>query len=214
MNKKMLITRPKHDETTDYLYCWSKEVIDAASKKGFKVLDLSGDKATRGNLENMNFKMRPSFIFINGHGDYDKVCGHDNEVLIQSGDENDFENKIIYTLSCNSGKILGQSLVESGVSAYIGYTEEFSFIVDTSCSCTPLKDDFANAFKEASNIIPISLIKGNSSEDAYKKSQEIFKKHISQFRRSDAPVGSEHIVFCLVWDMHHQVLIGDGNIKI
>lgn len=45
MNNTVLITRPNHDYPTTYLYHWSKLVIDEASSKRMKVLDLDGKKA-------------------------------------------------------------------------------------------------------------------------------------------------------------------------
>ena len=45
MNKILLITRPQHDETTNYLYFWAESVIEEAKKRNFEVLDLKGRKA-------------------------------------------------------------------------------------------------------------------------------------------------------------------------
>ena len=49
MNKSLLITRPNHDNTTNYLYYWSVSVVDEAKKKGFDVYDLFGKKADKEN---------------------------------------------------------------------------------------------------------------------------------------------------------------------
>ncbi len=211
----ILITRPDHDQVTNYLFYWSKEIIEIASKRGFDILSLDSEKAIRKNLMSMIDKKKPSFIYINGHGDYDKVCGHDNKVLLQTGKrEKKVKTNIIYTLSCNCGKILGKHLVKNGVSAFIGYSEAFMFNYDKNNTCNPLNDNIANKFKKSSNIIPDSLLKGNCVQEAYDKSQSEFERQISILRCENAPLGSEHIIASLIWNKTFQTVIGDTNSKL
>lgn len=211
----ILITRPNHDHVTNYLFYWSKEIIALASKKGFNVLNLDSKKAIRKNLISMIDKKKPALIYINGHGDYDKVCGHDNKILLQvNKKEKKLKTNIIYTLSCNCGKILGEHLVTNGVSAFIGYTEAFMFNYDKNNTCNPLNDDIANKFKESSNIILDSLLKGNNVHEAYDQSQSEFERQISFLRSSDAPLGSEHIIASLIWNKTFQTVIGDKDSRL
>ena len=42
MPKSLLITRPDHDCTTNYLSKWSKEIIKEGEDKGITVIDLDG----------------------------------------------------------------------------------------------------------------------------------------------------------------------------
>ena len=68
MNKIFLITRPKHDEATHYLFYWSKKVIELAKRKGIQVLDLQKGRANEKELTSVIKKKEPHFIFLNGHG--------------------------------------------------------------------------------------------------------------------------------------------------
>ena len=43
----MIITRPEYDPSTRYLSAWSKEIIEAAHKKGMEVIDLHKNKANK-----------------------------------------------------------------------------------------------------------------------------------------------------------------------
>ena len=160
-------------------------------------------------------KQRPSFIFINGHGNYDEVTGHNFETIIKVGENEDkIKTNIMYTLSCNAGKILGPTLIKNNVKAYIGYKERFNFITSKKNTCRPLKDEYTYPFKQSSNIIPISLIKGHSLKETYERSQDEFDRMIEKFQKSDAPVGSEHIITCLMWNKHNQIILGETDTDI
>lgn len=50
MNKIFLITRPKHDPITHYLFYWSTKVIKLAKEKGIQVLDLQRERANKKEL--------------------------------------------------------------------------------------------------------------------------------------------------------------------
>ncbi len=78
----MLITRPNHDITTDYLYFWSKTIIDFARKAGFSVVDLSKKRANAKEFISILEKVNPKLVVINGHGSESSVTGYDNETLL------------------------------------------------------------------------------------------------------------------------------------
>jgi hypothetical protein len=63
----VLITRPKYESATHYLYYWSSVIVNEAKKKG-KVYDLEKEKATKQKLESYLKKMKPEIVIINGHG--------------------------------------------------------------------------------------------------------------------------------------------------
>ena len=59
-----LITRPNHDDIVNYLSIWSKELIDLATKKGKKVIDITYKKPFR--LANLNKPINlPNKLLIN-----------------------------------------------------------------------------------------------------------------------------------------------------
>lgn len=209
MSRIFLITRPKHDDTTHYLFNWSKEIIKLAEKKTIKVLNLEKEKANKKNFTSYINKILPSLIFFNGHGGENCIMGHNNEILVEAdSNERLLKNKIIYALSCRSAKRLGAKSVKAGAKTYIGYNDDFVFVIDEAKIYRPLEDDDARLFFEPSNKIVVSLIKGHNSGTAYGKSQEMFRKNIQKLLTSESSSNSVYIRY-LLWDMRHQVCLGD-----
>lgn len=209
MNKIFLITRPKHDETTHYLFNWSKKVIELAKKKRIPILDLSKTRANKKELVSMLRKRRPLFVFLNGHGGSNFIAGHDNETLIKAGDnEGLLKSKLVYTLSCKSAKGLGPKSVKGGAITYMGYDDDFVFVIDQRKITQPLQDSTAKLFFEPSNQLAISVLKGHKTGQAYGRSQRLFLKNIQSLLTSEASPDSLYLRY-LLWDMQHQVCLGD-----
>jgi len=216
MMKKILITRPSHDITTAYLCEWSEKIIDFAKSKGMEVIDLPREKANRKDFLGKLKKFNPKIVFFNGHGSDSAICGHGmDEVLIKiNKDEGLFGSKIIYSRSCDSGKKLGKFIVDKNPSsAFIGYENKFLFSFDPTRTANPLKDELAKPFLEPSNLIVSSLIKGNSAEDAHRRSQDAFQKKIDFFE-TQLTLEAPHISFFLKWDKFFQKVHGNLNASI
>lgn len=208
-NKFFLITRPKHDTTTHYLYCWNKLVLEEADKRGIPFVDFSGERANRKDVEKFLVKQNPSLVIFNGHGDADLIKGHKDEILIKLREnENLLRSKIIYAVSCRSAQVLGKEGVSSGIKCFLGYTDDFVFIFDKAKTAEPLQDGLAKNFLQPSNTLVKSLLKGNTTKEAYQKSQRSFKEIVNCLLTSEVP-GAENIVWWLLWDKDNQVLLGD-----
>jgi hypothetical protein len=206
----IILTRPEHDLTTKYISLWAEEIIDFAHKKGFEIIDLKKEKANQKELVGRIKKLKPRLIFLNGHGNNDCVTGHDNEVLIQRNVNHDIlKGKIVYALSCKSGKGLGESIKEYGNSAYIGYGDDFIFIMDTDFAFKPLDDPKAMPFKEASNQVMISLLKGNGAGEASKRSKDKFNSNYSKLLASNNDIDSLNMAKYLWWNERNQICLGD-----
>lgn len=217
MNDKiLLITRPNHDITTNYLYYWSEKIIDEADKKYVKVIDLKGKRANRKEFTKIISKTSPSIVIINGHGDNKTVTGFDNEYLIsKSQNENLLKKTVTYAVSCSSAKELGPACIASGARAYIGYTDDFTFVIDQSKITRPLEDNTAKLFLEPSNQVGISLIKGNNPQVSYQKSQDAFRRNIRHLLTSESSEEEKEALPFLLWDMTHQacLLPNDNNVS-
>lgn len=215
MNKMMLVTRPRHDETTNYLYYWAKYVIAEAENHGVEVIDLEGKKANYKDFSGRIKKLKPDFLFLNGHGNPNVVTGHNNETLLEAGqNETLTNNKIVYALSCSSAQVLGQKLVDNGTKSFIGYEEDFIFMYDKEKITRPIDDKTAELFLRPSNIVAISLIKGNTSKQAYDKSQKGFKRNLRSLMNSESPQQDRSAIPWLYWDMIHQKCLGNTESKI
>ena len=210
MNNNFLISRPNYDNTTFYLFKWSEKCLQIADEKGIEYTDLNSERANRKNVEKVLKTKNPNLVLFNGHGSNDRIYGNKQETLIEAG-INDvlLRGKVVHSISCSSAKELGPKCINSGTISFIGYEDDFIFVFDKNKTFHPLKDDIASNFLEPPNELTISLLKGNRVYDSYKRSQEMFKKRINKLLTSEQPIGSENIIWWLVWDMSKQVCLGN-----
>ena len=215
MSRALLVTRPNHDATTDYLWHWTVPVVEVAKRKKILVLDLSGKKANGKNFRSYIASKSPSFLFINGHGNADTVAGQDNETLIgMASDTKMLIGLVIYVRSCTSAKSLGPYLVSRGIACFIGYKKEFIFFRDRSFSTRPLEDPIAKIFLEPSNLIPTTLLKGHTTRDADQRSQVAMRRNLRKLLSSNASF-EERLSAPYLWsNIQAQVLLGDPTAVI
>lgn len=211
MTPALLITRPKHDIGTNYLFYWSQEVI--AYPRGFKILDLKDTKANQKNVMNYIGKHQPSIVFFNGHGSENTISGYNNETLIEI-DKNDdiLAGAIVYARCCDAAKSLGFSCIRKGTRAFIGYKRKYILGYSPLHISRPLQDPVAKLFLEPSNLIPISLLKGNTVEMAYKKSQRAMLKN-TQFMATSASDTQRDAAPYLWANRECQTFVGDQTAR-
>jgi hypothetical protein len=191
------------------------EVIEFADSKGLIIKELNAEKANRKEFEKFVAKQHPAFIFLNGHGSDESIMGHNGEVLIRAGENEEIlANSVVYALACDSAAKLGFSCVRNGTLAYIGYENKFAFLTDKNQECRPEEDKLANIFKEASNEIPLSLLKGKNAQHAYEGSQRKHMEMIRKFGTSEALLEWKELRFWLFWNMKFQRMQGDGQATI
>lgn len=215
MSKTILITRPDHDETTDYLNKWSEPVKNLAQDKKFTVLDLQGKKASRKNLESYTKKNSPNLFFFNGHGSDSIIGGQDNEHLLVSDDNDELcNNAVVYIRSCSAGKKLGKSLVAKGAKACICYTTKFGFLRLLTYATRPLMDPLAKIFLEPSNIVAMALIKDNTALEAHQRSNKEMKKSLYKLLSSESGQSDPNAIVILWSNIRGQTLLGDESATI
>lgn len=211
----ILVTRPESDTAVFYLSKWCEKVIIESKNKGCEVIDLNKANASKAKLESVIYKKKPNLIILNGHGGENLVSGHNNEILVMADDnESLLKSTITYAISCKSAKKLGPKAVEKGALSYLGYVDDFIFVYNKNRTATPLKDDLAGQFIEPSNELIRALIKGNTSLEAYNRSQDNFKKNIHKMLTSESLPGSENHVRFLFWNMKNQAVLGDKESSI
>lgn len=214
MSKSLLITRPNYEITTRYLYVWNKEVIKEAKNRGIVVMDLQKEKANKKEFAGRMIKVNPVLVLLNGHGGSKCVRGHNDEIIVRAGDNEEIlKGKIVYALACQSALLLGPKSVEAGSVAFVGYSRDFIFFTDNSKIAHPENDKVAGLFLEPSNRLSISLIKGNTIFEAARKSQRRFSENIRKLLNSDANSqdDSSSLISYLAWDMKHQICHGNLN---
>ena len=212
MSKSLLITRPEHDLTTRYISKWSEKIIQEAKDKRIEVIDLHREKANRGRVLGI-LKKKASLtmlVVFNGHGSYTAVTGHNNEPLVTQENADVLASKIVYARSCQSAKGLGQAAVAARAIAYIGYQEDFIFLIDEDKISKPLEDMKAALFLEPSNYVIIGLLKGHSVSDANNRSKNLFRKNIEKLLVGESSSENFYAARFLYWNMTNQVCLGNG----
>lgn len=215
MSSILLITRPRYDETTNYLYYWAELVVKEAKNRNFEVIDLAEQKANYTDFAGRTKKVNPNLIFFNGHGNPDVITGHNGEILVSV--EKDIvllKDKIIYALACSSAKNLGEAAIKNGAESFIGYKEDFIFMYDEDKSTRPKEDNTAKLFLEPSNLVMTTLIKHNTSSEAFKRSQKEFTRNIRKLMASESLQEDKSPIPWLYWDMTHQVCLGEQSAKL
>lgn len=210
----MLVTRPNHDQGTNYLYYWSSLVIGFAERIGLEVTDLSGKKANKKNMISYYKKYNHKLIFFNGHGHDNEITGYGNEVLVDDSKNSlDMVGSIVVARSCRCAKVLGKYLVDKGSNSFIGYIDDYVIKTSRKYITKPLMDPMAALYLEPSNQIVKSLLKGKTAGEADIKSKRMLAKNISKVLSG----GSKDKVDTVKWlyhDLKNQVVIGDKNSKI
>lgn len=197
-----LITRPRYDKTTHYLFYWTGNIIQKAQRLGLTIYDLSKERASRKTVESFLIKRSPQVTIFNGHGSNETMAGQDNEIIINSKNAKLLAGKTVYMRACNAGRVLGQRIIADGSKGFVGYIEPFMFPYDKDKISRPLEDDLAKPCMECSNQIAYSLIRGSSAKEAHEEGIKKHKEKIDELSTSDMP---PYIIAFLFWNISNQV---------
>ena len=207
----MLVTLPDHDITTYYLRAWGKKAVKYVEDHGIEVTALDKDKANRKNVESYLSNIHFGMVFLNGHGDKDTVLGYGNEpVIIMGKNEDKLKSTITYAISCSSAVNLGDASIKAGATCYVGYAEDFIFILDETNSTHPLEDKLAGLFLEHTNVFVSAIAKGSSVSEAYDKAKGSLIDSITIVESS----GNRTVLSWLLWDYYAFVAKGEIGSRI
>lgn len=199
----LLLTRPRYDTPTHYLFYWAGLLIDEAKKKGVKVIDLDKDKAKKKKLHSYLAKRPVDIVILNGHGNQEAVVGQ-NEIILSIGDGTDLlKGKTMFVRACDAGTVLGREIMKIGAVGFIGYIQPFMFPIDKDYFNKPLEDGLATPALECSNQVGFSLIKGRSATEAQKDSMNKYAETIDKYSSSEAI--NSFLLPILLWNMTSQV---------
>jgi len=114
---------------------------------GFQVIDSDGQYATSYSFFDTLQKYNPEVIIADGHGDPSTLTGQGLEEVLKACTNNQvLSGKIVCAVSCLTGQILGPDSRNKNAEAYIGFVNEFSWVVDESLN--PSTDQVAYSFQE------------------------------------------------------------------
>lgn len=213
MNKGILITLPRSDDVTEYLAAFSYPIIQLCSEKSISLKRIEGKEVTKSNFEKILKKIDYKMIIFNGHGSPEAITGHKGEPLIITGqNEQLLKERITYARSCWAVLGVGiKSMEKNSSGCFIGYKIPFMFLFDSTRISNPIKDNIAKIFFETSNIVPITLIKGNTAKEAHDNSKKSMLKSI---KKSLKDKESEAIAGVLWNNYMGQTLVGNSEARI
>ena len=175
---KMLITRPNYDKGMEYLFAWSKEIIQQAEQKGWAVSKADGSNANRKEVQSKLEKVSPDFVVFNGHGNQNEIFGQGSKPLINKNSAPVLKNTITFARSCECLLGLGEASVKNGCRSFIGYSSQFVFPMLHQWETNPLSDTAAKPVLETSNQIALKIIKGSTVAEAINASRTLANKFI------------------------------------
>ena len=185
----MIVIRTKHDIPTNYLYYYTEELIEKAQEKGFKV-KIVEHQLEEKVLRNIIKKLKPTFIFFNGHGSSTALFNEKYEEFITVHVSDLFQKTITFARACSCLQELGESAVSQGCNAFIGYKQPFWIARNHKSECHPLRDPVAKPILLASNIIVEELLKGKTVQESVEKSHAKSADYILDLLFSKEPLAS------------------------
>jgi len=169
----VLFSRPDDDVTLNYLYYFSKELVNLSKSKHYKTINKKRKEANKLIITSIIKKQKPRLIMFNGHGSPKEITGYKQEVIVSADKNPQLLNKTItYSLSCSSALILGPKVVEKGAICFIGYELDFALGKDPDSEASPKHDKIAKLFLEPSNSLFSSLLLGKKVKVAIDKAKK------------------------------------------
>jgi len=166
VEKKLLLTRSRHDHLNPYLYAYCEEIISDASVHGWQVNKMDDEDNTMETLHSRLSKISYNFVFFNGHGYPDCILGYQDKKILDVSDACLLKGCISYARSCDALSGLGAEAHKKGCLAFIGYKDKFLLPFVNEYASSPLKDPAAKPVMEVSNLIAKLLLKGTNVKTA------------------------------------------------
>jgi len=139
-----------------------------------------------------------------GHGDVDAFTGQHEDVLLEVGkyDPKEVKGKVIKLISCQCGVELGPDLVRNGCVAFMGYMDDYVWVMDSDYASTPWDDKMA-----ATSLMPVveglnTLLNGETAGEALNVELEGYLRNIEVEE-------DELIKSCLQFNHNNAILLGD-----
>ena len=182
-----------------------------AGVRGLEVTDLEGELATRVDLRLALDWKDPAFFAGVGHGSSTQFAGQYDalgrpDIMLDLGNADWMQGRVVYLLSCSTGKELLPKIIELGGTACIGYSEDFYWVVRDPNR--PGGDPYARGFGSAVAAVVLTLLRGGDVSQAYNRSIETFDRYIEYWRNSEDPYARE-VIKWLIFDRDATVALGD-----
>ena len=144
-----------------------------------------------------------------GHGDVDVLTGHNEAVILKVGKYNpkEVKGKVIKLLSCQTGVALGPDLIKNGAKAFLGYVDDYVWVMDADLASRPWSDNLA-----AKCLMPV--IDGINGLLDGRTARESLDIELSGYSRNAGVEEDELIRSLIEFNRNNAVLLGDGNARV
>lgn len=206
-NEKALLSfTPRFDLPTRYVAAYADLVALEAENSGFTVIRLDDGYAVEEQLLDALTQHDPLFCLFATHGNESELSGFEGQLAMKKCINDDvMKGRIGAFVACATGIELGPSMVSKDCLAYIGFHDDYIFLVESEAT-PPLEDEYAKGFMEAA-FTPIRvLLAGGTLKQAYDAAIEKYNEWISIWSQSSDPVASEILTY-LVHDRNVLVAI-------
>jgi hypothetical protein len=214
MAKIIIATNPAHDEITQYLEAFLDDIFVNIRNNGeIKFFELKNEQANKEELTSLIERENPRLVLFNGHGSHDSICGFDDCVLIRT-DDNELllKDKIIHSLSCDSGLTLGSKCVSVGTKAFLGFRHKFKmYHLKRENKGDRKNDDMAKLFLDPITYTISSLISGKTAVESVELAKNKYRENLNLLISSDNEKLSTEVAGAVYHDLIHYVCLGDGK---
>lgn len=214
MSKTLLLTRARHNPHNEYLYAYSKEILDAAAAEGWDAHKAEDENATHAHVASRLSRNCYNLLVLNGHGEENLIMGYNDEVMLNEEDAALFKGTIAFFRSCDTLSGLGRAAVDNGgARATVGYAGAFGFYGMNGYASRPMQDRLANPVLAVSNIVATKLVEGSTVQDAIRASRREAKDRVRKLLGHTADQYNRLVIDMLVQNAIALDCNGDASAK-
>jgi hypothetical protein len=129
---------------------------------------LRGLRATQPDVDDFIKSNDVKYISGMGHGSHDTFTGYENKPIWSTNQDLTFlQGALVHLLSCQTGALLGTTMVMQGATVFWGYTVNFVFFHQTSGQANLTDDKLAEAYLKMDCIIDRGILSKKSASEIH-----------------------------------------------
>jgi hypothetical protein len=159
------------DTVTQYGHAFRKHFVFtnfARDWPAYKIHYIVGQDAVQPNIDTFINSNNIKYLTGMGHGLYDTFTGFkDSPVWDSNQNLTHLKEIIVHLLSCQTGALLGRSMVKQGVRGFWGYTVNFGFYRKATPPANLTEDSSAEIFLRMDCIIDRGILSNKNATEIY-----------------------------------------------
>ncbi len=144
-----------------------------------------------------------------GHGNEVSFTGHNEALILEIGKyaPREVQGKVIKLLSCLTGIALGPDLIKNGAKSFLGYVDDYVWVMDSDLASTPWADEMA-----ATSLMPV--IDGLNALLDGKTCREALNVELEGYTRNAEIEEDELVKSCLEFNRENAILLGTPEARV